>query len=322
MTCLKKLVKIIKSNKQIVVGTHIDPDCDGICAALSCAALVKFYKKIKPMLFCYSPIPRKYYFLLNDYKFRNRLTDFDLLILVDSTDISRVLPVINTNKKNSIRFNDKTIINIDHHKSNDQFGNLKIIDENASSACEIIYQIFNSLKIRITRRLAEIFYSGIYNETGGFVYPNTTKKVLQIAAELIDTGVKPGPLVKKLNAKTAQGTSLLSKVLNTIEIKNGLGIMYLTQRMLVNNRANMADSENFISFLQAIDGVSVSVFLREEKNGTRISLRSDGVVDVDEIAQRFGGGGHRLAAGIRMKEDLATAKKKIQNAIQQALRRR
>lgn len=309
-------VKLIKRSKRIVIGTHIDPDGDGICAALSCAALVKNYKKTKPVLFCFSPIPKKYRFLLGTDKFTNRLTNFDLLILVDSADIARVFPDID---KNSFNAKFKIIINIDHHKSNERFGTLTIIDEKASSACEIIYQIFKKLKLKINRRLAEIFYSGIYNETGGFVYDNTTEKALGIAAQLVRDGLKPAPLVKKLNVKTVQGTLLLSEVLNTIEIKHGIGMMYLTQEMLMKSRACMADSENFISFLQAISGVRVSVFLREEKEGTRLSLRSDGPVDVNKIAQRFGGGGHRLAAGFRMKKDLLTAKRAVFGAILEEL---
>ncbi len=87
--------------------------------------------------------------------------------------------------------------------------------------------------------------------------------------------------------------------------------MYLTQSMLKKYKAQMSESENFISFLQVIKNVRVSVFFREEKDHIRVSLRSDGLIDVNEFARRFGGGGHRLAAGIRMKKPMAAARKKI-----------
>lgn len=309
---LKKLIKAIKSNKRILIATHIDPDCDGICSALAMAYLVNFYKGVKPTLFCHSSIPKKYNFLLKDYCFSNILKSFDLLIAVDSAGIERIFPKEKYNLKS---LNEKFVINIDHHKSNVEFGDIAIIDEKASSACEIIYRIFKELNIKIDRYLATIFYAGIYNETGSFTHPNTTAEALRICSELITKGIKPADLVKKLNAKTVAGTKLLSAVLSTIQIKKNVGIMYLTRKMLKGSQAHMSESENFISFLQAINSVRVSVFFREEQDGVRVSLRSDGLIDVNELAQLFGGGGHRLAAGIKLKEKLPVVEKKILTAL-------
>ncbi|UCD19656.1 MAG: bifunctional oligoribonuclease/PAP phosphatase NrnA [candidate division WOR-3 bacterium] len=310
MHYLTKLVKTIQNSREIVIATHRDPDGDGIAAALASAYLVKHYHRKKPTLFCHSRIPTKYHFLLGNWKFTRRLADFDLLIAVDSAGISRIFPSLPERK-----LADKSIINIDHHRSNNSFGALRIIDEQASSACEIIYFIFKRLKIEIPKHLADIFYCGIYNETGGFVYPNTTKESLLIASELVGLGVQPDHLVKQMNAKTLSGTTLLTKVLSTIEVKHGVAMMHLCQDMLQRSSAEMSDSENFISFLQAIKGVRVSMFLREEKDSTRISLRSDGIIDVDRLARQYGGGGHRLAAGLRIRKDIHAAKKEILNTI-------
>ncbi len=317
MHSLTKLVRIIKNSRRIVIATHRDPDGDGIAAALAAAHLVKHYHRKKPLLFCHSRIPFKYQFLLGNWKFTRKISDFDLLIAVDSAGISRIFP-----KAAEQHLQDKAIVNIDHHRSNNSFGALRIIDENASSACEIIYFIFKRLKIRIEKPLAEIFYCGIYNETGGFVYANTTEESLQIASELVGLGVRPDRLVKQLNAKTLSGTALLTKVLSTIEVKGDVAMMYLFQDMLERSSAEMSDSENFISFLEAIKGVRVSMFLREEKDGTRISLRSDGIIDVDSLARRYGGGGHRLAAGLRLQKTIPEAKKEILKAILHEIRQK
>ena len=313
MPSLKTLIRIIRNSRRIVIAPHIDPDGDGISAALACAYLVKNYKATRPVLYCHSSLPARYQIILHNWEFTKRFPYFYLLIVVDSAGISRVFP--NISQKEIAKLREKAILNIDHHRSNDAFGALQIVDEHASSTCEIVYRLFAKLHLKISKRLAEIFYCGIYSETGGFVYPNTTREVLQMASELVDLGVKPSQLVKKINAKTLGGTLLLSKVLNTIEIINGVGIMHLTQEMLEKSYAQMPDSENFVSFLQAINGVRISMFLREEKGKTRISLRSDGIMDVDKLARRFGGGGHRLAAGLRLATDIKTAKKKILSAI-------
>jgi phosphoesterase RecJ-like protein len=314
-----KLVKIIQSNRRIVVGTHFDPDGDAICSSLAIARFVRLHTGRNPFLFCLSFIPGRYGFLLRGRQFTNRLPDFDRLILIDAPGIDRVFPDYAEHRD---RYPTAKIVNIDHHKSNNRFGALNIVDENASSACEIVYRIFSRTGIRVTRPLAEIFYAGIYAETGGFLYPNTTRVALKIASDLVGIGIDAGDIAKKLNAKSLPGTRLLSQVLNTIEIRRGVGSMVLTRRMLDSSGADMVDSENFVSFIQAIIGVRVSVFLREEKNGTRLSLRSDGIVDVDKIARPFGGGGHRLAAGIRMKQPFPVARRLILKAIFRALKKK
>jgi phosphoesterase RecJ-like protein len=318
MNSLKRLVTAIRNSERIVIATHFNPDLDGICALLVCASLIKHFKRSTPILFCQSVIPSRYRFLLHGNKFVKKLPDFDLLIIIDSAKISRVFQHISEHQ--SVKLRSKLIINIDHHRSNDSFGKLRIIDDSASSSSEIMYKIFRKLGIKINRQLADVFYCGIYGDTGGFIYPNTTKDALKIASELVELGVKPSPLVKKINVKTFVGTLLLSEVLNTIEIKNGVGVMYLTQGMLKKTHAKMSDSENFISFCQAINGVRVSLFLREEKDATRISLRSDGIIDVDELASQYGGGGHRRAAGIRMRKGITAAKNEILGAIYSELK--
>ncbi len=315
----EKLIKIIRSNKRILIATHIDPDADGIAAALSCGYLVRHYKKRKPVLFCHSPIPSRYHFLLGGWKFSRKVPPFDVLLAVDSAGISRIFP--DDDHVRTARLDEKLVINIDHHKSNNSFGALRIINEDASSACEIIYYIFKKLRIPINEDLASIFYCGIYSETGGFVYQNTTRESLEIASELIARGIEPSELVRKMNAKTLSGTLLLSRVLSTIEIEKGVAVMQLTQDMLRKSKARMVDSENFVSFLNAIKNVRVALFIREEKQGVRISLRSDGLVDVDQLARRYGGGGHRLAAGVRLSCDIKTARTEMLRAIQRELKK-
>jgi phosphoesterase RecJ-like protein len=319
MRYLRKLVSTIKKSKKTIVATHFDPDADGIGAALSSAHMVRYYTKRRPKLFCHSKIPSKYSFLLGDWHFTRRLPPFDLLVAVDSAGISRIFP--GSSRLTEARLKGKQIINIDHHKSNDSFGNLKIVEADVSSACEIIYNIFKDLSVPIDLWVARVLYCGIYSETGGFVYPNTTRQSLAIAAELVGCGVKPGPVAKKLNAKTYAGTILLSEVLKTIRVHRSVGVMVLTRKMLKKSCASMDDSEHFVSFLQAIDSVRVSVFLREERSTTRVSLRSDGIIDVDRLAARFGGGGHRLAAGVRMPGDVRSARKAILRAVYRELQR-
>lgn len=317
---MTRLKRLITQSEHILIATHRDPDADGICAALIVAELALRYTGRRPHLYCHSPIPRKYRFLMMGNRFARRAPrGFDLLVAVDSASLERIFPAPPGWLER--RLSSCRIVNIDHHASNDQFGQLRIIEEDASSTCEMLYHAFRRLRLPIPTALARVFYAGIYNETGGFDYPNTTRSVMSMAADLVGTGIKPAAVAKALNDKTLAGTRLLSAVLDTITIRHGVGTMYLSRSMLRRCRARMQDSEHFISFLQAIDRVRVAVFLREEPGGTRISMRSDGVVDVNEVAHQFGGGGHRLAAGLRMSVPPQAAKRKLLRAIETRLKR-
>ncbi|OGC39102.1 hypothetical protein A2Y85_04475 [candidate division WOR-3 bacterium RBG_13_43_14] len=310
----KKLKATIKKKSRIAIATHIDPDFDGLAAALATGYLIRSITRRSPIMYCNSAVPVKYGFIVRNWNFVQKWPSSDLLIVVDSASLDRIfcdpdggyeLPAM--------------IINIDHHKSNVRFGAMNYNDENASSACEIIYNIYEILKVKITRAVAETLYTGLYSETGGFVYPNTTSDTLRIAANLVRQYIKPDLVVKQINAKTVNGTRLLSKVLATIELRNGIGTMYVTKKMIAECRANMSDTENFVSFLMAINQVKVAIFLREQNDFTRISLRSNCQIDVDRVARKYGGGGHRLAAGIKMQTPLKKAMKAILLAVRKQL---
>ncbi len=276
--------------------------------------LVKSIKRQSATLYCNSIIPKRYNFLIRDQRFEKSLPKVDLLIVVDAASLDRVF-----GDQKLVNADSMIIVNIDHHKSNARFGEINYNDQEASSACEIIFNIYNILKVKINRTVAEILYAGLYSETGGFVYPNTTGSTLWIAACLVSQYIKPSMLVKKINAKTINGTRLLSKVLGTIQVKNGIGSMYVTKKMISECQADMSDTENFVSFLMAINEVKVAVFLREHDDFTRISLRSNCRIDVDRIARDYGGGGHRLAAGIKMRKPLPMAMKIISATLRKQL---
>ncbi len=240
----------------------------------------------------------------------------DLLIVVDSASLDRILCA--SGRRHELP---AEIVNIDHHKSNTLFGTMNYNDERASSSCEIIYDITRILKVKLSPTAARTLYTGLYSETGGFAYANTTSRTLQVAAELMCYPIKLDWLVRQINAKTLTGTRLLGEVLATIKIEDGVGTMYVTKKMIDRCRARMSDTENFVSFLAAINEVRVAIFLREQDDSTRVSLRSNCRIDVDRIARQFGGGGHRLAAGAKVRVPLRKLLKAVSTVIREHMKK-
>lgn len=313
------LKKTVAASKRIVVATHVDPDGDGVCAALAGASLIAKCGGRVAGLYCPSLVPQKYSFLMAGRKFTRRPPPHDLLVAVDSAGLDRIFP---HGRPGTGRRPPPPIINIDHHRSNTRFGSLNYVDTRASSACEIVYRLFGTLRVKVSPADARVLFGGLFVETGGFAYANTTRPAMNMAAELVNIGITPAPIVKKLQVRTLSATRLLSAVLATIEVSDGIGTMELTLDMLRGTGAQPSDSEHFISFLQATSGVRVSLFFREGKSATRVSLRSDGSVDADRIARRFGGGGHRVASGVRLARGLNATKRLLLAAVKKALRRR
>ena len=306
-----RLRRLIQGSKKILIATHLDPDGDAVCSALALAHVFRRWRR-KPQLYCVNDIPDRYSFLAGVDDFRTAYDRYDLLVIVDTAKIKRVA--------HDFSPLGERIINIDHHKSNEGFGILKVIDPRASSSCELIYKLLSANRFRIDRHLAEILYSGLFAETGGFTYANTTPEAVKTAYELIRLGARPYRVAKHITARTEAALKLLGLVLHSLRVDDGIAVSCLTKEMLRQSGARSTDSENFVSLMLTMEGVKVALFIREaDDSKLKISLRSDGRVDVDKIAAQFGGGGHRTAAGLRTSRSRAEIEAGLVAAIRAAM---
>lgn len=314
---MKRLLKLLKTNKRFLLVSHIDPDGDVLCAILAFDWLLKKWGK-KTWLFSKGPLPSRYHFLPGVKRIRfsiNKNFRPQVLIVLDTPSLART----------GLRLlNNIPIVNIDHHPSNLRFGTYNWVDDRVSSTSELLYQLINKAKVKIDRRLAFTIYTGIYAETGGFSYPNTMPATLLTCARLLNFRFRPDTVSSNLNATSPDNLRLLSRVLATLEMRNGIAAIHLSRAMRKSFTVNREDldPDNFIRFPMMVRGVKVAIFLREEKkNLTRVSLRSHGEVDVDRLAQGLGGGGHRTAAGIKLKKPLSRAIKEVWKATEQFMAR-
>lgn len=194
------------------------------------------------------------------------------------------------------------IVNIDHHFTNTCFGQIDWIVEDASSTCELIYEVLCGLQFNIDPVTAALLYSGIYTDTGGFSLPNTTANALHIAAELTQLGVSPSDIAERVDRSVGQPQFELLKHIyqNTRTLANGaIAFSTIRHEDLINSGCAPSDIDDQVNVPRSMAGVAIAALFTEVEPGrVRINLRGESSTEVAGLAQRFGGGGHRQAAGV------------------------
>jgi phosphoesterase RecJ-like protein len=213
----------------------------------------------------------------------------------------------------------KKWINIDHHITNDHYGDLAYIDATAPATGQILYELFRGNDLPFNYEMADNLFVAISTDTGSFQYPSTTARTYEIGADLIRSGVNVGALSQKMYESYPRRLELLRALLNVLKLtsKDRVASFALTQATSTALGVKPEDNEGLIDTIRAIEGVIVAAFIEElPENKVRISLRSkDPKIDVSKICAAFGGGGHKLAAGARITGPLAEVETKVLEAI-------
>ncbi|MFT4175285.1 MAG: DHHA1 domain-containing protein [Luteolibacter sp.] len=218
----------------------------------------------------------------------------------------------------------KLWLNIDHHLSNPRYGDLNFIDSTSPATGQILYKLITGLNLPIPAETRDAIYVAVSTDTGSFQYPNTTAETYELGADLIRRGLDVG----KINSETYDSypfrrVELMRALLNTLVLSNDGKVAHWEMRdqTRIDLGLQPDDSEGLIDIIRAIRGVQLAVFFEELPDGKiRVSMRSkDRRLDVCRIALEFGGGGHALAAGIRMAGPLETAKRQVLGAIERAI---
>ncbi len=299
---MERVIREIRRYKSFLVVSHINPDGDSICSLLTFGKILDFFGK-EGVLYSPHPVPLRLSFLPEVERIETRLRaeGYEEIVSLDTPLLSRTgeLPK-------------GVLINIDHHPSNSHFGRINWVEPKATATCELLYYLIREIGMGISKEVSTYLYTGIYTETGGFVYPNTKKEIMVIATRLLDYGVDPVEVARRVSSLTVEGIKLLSQVLQGLEFNDGIASIYLTKEMQELFRTPDSQADDFIKFPLLLNRVKLALFFREEKPGlVRVSLRSLGEVDVNRLAQKLGGGGHKTAAGLRLKMDLERAKEEV-----------
>ncbi|PQP35381.1 hypothetical protein C6A37_02765 [Desulfobacteraceae bacterium SEEP-SAG9] len=313
---MNRIIRHLKNSNHLLLATHTNPDGDAIGSLIAMGLSLEVLNK-RITLYNESPLPAVYRFLPSVDRVVGRLKTanrYDTAIILDCGELERIGQAVSRVRQIP------TIINIDHHITNTSFGDYQLIETTASSTAEILYRLIKKMAIPLNRDIATLIYTGILTDTGSFRFSNTNQAAFTICEEMIRLGVNPYDIAKHVYGTYSLGRiKLLNLALDSIEIsKNGkLSMMTLTRKMFAETGTQAEDVDGMINYARRIEDVKVAVLIQQGPNGKEksanpnlfhVSLRSDGTVDVAEIASAFNGGGHPSAAGFSIEAALSDLK--------------
>jgi len=310
-----KILEQIKKSDHILLISHEKPDGDTLGSSLALAHYLEKENK-KHSHFCPDLPPSYFNYLPKIEKITtdHNLIDWsghDLIITLDCGDLKRALIAENLEKIKNKRF----IINIDHHQTNAYFGHYNLVVPQASSTCEIIYKFFELNSIGIDKYMATSLLTGILTDTMNFTNAATNHESLKIASSLLTKGAKVSQIISQISQnKNIQSLKLWGEILYRLEFNPQYNAAYtvITKNDLKNKKISIEEArDGLANFLSNIQGVDFIMVLAEEDNniikGSLRTTKDD--VDVSKIAESLGGGGHKKAAGFKIKGQLAKDEK-------------
>lgn len=296
--------------ESIIILTHETPDGDAIGSSLAMYnGLKTLNKKVDVVI---QDAPQIYNFLQGFDEIKTQVVDnnYDLAIALDCGDVKRL------NGYSEYFQNTNTTIEIDHHAVNTMFADHNFVNPMSPACAQILITVLEDLGIEITTEIGECLLTGIITDTGGFKYQGVTTETFEFVAELLNKGVNVSNIYKKVLQTISRNKFELRKIaMNRLEfLEDGkISFTYLNAEDEEKINAEIDAHEGIVELGRDVEGVEISIFLREnkERDGFKISLRSNDYVNVADICLMFSGGGHARAAGGSIKLPLEEAKQKI-----------
>lgn len=315
------IAAVLKSKNKVAISSHIMPDGDSIGSMLSLYNALKGEGK-DVVCYCSDSLPDVYSFLPGYSEIKIYSGDpgeeYDIFAVLDCGSTDR------TGKCSSLKGCCHQVINIDHHATNSDFGDLNLVETSASSTGELIYHVLKQMGISISRDIACCLYTAILTDTGCFKYSNTTEETHRIAGELIRSGIDFGAIHSEIyNNYNYKDLKFLGKAIGSIELYGSGKIAYMQlDRDDINGvRLEDINTSDFINYARDIKGVEVAAFVKEGDEGEfRVSFRSKKIVDVREVCEKFGGGGHTRAAGCTIRGTASDVKSTVLQELENALK--
>ncbi|MCX7857505.1 MAG: bifunctional oligoribonuclease/PAP phosphatase NrnA [Deltaproteobacteria bacterium] len=315
---IEKIKRVLEHENKFLVTTHVDPDGDAIGSMFGMYFFLKAIGKTV-RVYLKDSVPYRYAFLPGPEKIEKDLKNLgqEVILVLDCGDIKRIGDEYN------LLTEDRFIVNIDHHETNGMFGKINHVLKDASSTAEILYDIFMQFGAPITYEIALNIYTGIFTDTGSFRFPNTTEKCFRVCGEMLHFGVSPSYVAQMVYENhPRERFLLLSEVLRTLEVSEGgdVGIVLLTSEMFKKVNANYEHSDGFVEYIKEIKGIKVAILIRELENGKcKVSMRSKDNVNVGRICGKFGGGGHKNAAGCILEGKPEEVREKVKKVLSEEL---
>lgn len=313
---LSQVVQLIEQNQRFMITSHIRPDGDGLGSGLALywmllslgkEADVVLRDRVPP---AYNVLPGSDRVLVQD----DVTHRYDAAFIIECSDVDRPgLPSLAN----------QFVVNIDHHSTTEAFGDINWIDATSAAVGEMIYNLCKALGVEVTKEIAECIYTALLTDTGSFHFSNTTERTLKIASELVRRGVEPARISQALfYSYPFSKIKLMGRVLAAIERDESGRIAWVTmdRETMYEADACEEDADGIVNHALSVGDVDAVAFFKEISPGAyRVSLRSKGKNNVAKVAERFGGGGHRNAAGCRIEGEFEEVKKRVIEGLQAAL---
>ena len=307
---LDNILEEIKKAESIVILTHENPDGDAVGSSIAMYLGLKELGKTPDIII--PEFPRAFENLpgIENIKKESDIENYDLAIALDTASIK----MLNGYSK---YFEDaKTKIVIDHHSSNTMFGDYNYVDQDSPACAQLLLVLFNYLNIEVSKEIGTDILAGIITDTGGFRYDGVTAETFELVAGLCQKGVKVSKVYQKVFASTSKSKFFLHRIaLDRLELLDNekIAFTYITKKDENSVDAENGDYDGIVEQGRDIEGVEISIFLRETEKGIKASLRSKDYVNVSELCRIFGGGGHIRAAGCTIPGTIEQVKTQILN---------
>ncbi|HEY0379183.1 MAG TPA: bifunctional oligoribonuclease/PAP phosphatase NrnA [Pyrinomonadaceae bacterium] len=313
---LSQVVELIEQKRRFAITSHVRPDGDSLGSSLGLFWLLRALDK-EVEIIMRDEVPHSYEKLPGALEVRVTPSvdrAYDAVFVIECSDITRP----------GLRDLDKQfVVNIDHHSTTALFGTINWIDSTASAVGEMIYNLCKATGVRVTSEIAECVYTALITDTGSFHYSNTSERTFKVASELVRAGVKPAKISQAVFSNYPWSKiELMGEVLATARRDETGRVAWMHQTLEMQARAGATeeDADGFVNYPLTCGSVEAVALLKECSPGVyRTSLRSKGDVNVARIAEKFGGGGHRNAAGCTLSGDLEEAEQTIVRLLQDAV---
>lgn len=313
---LDQIVEAVHGASRLLVTAHARPDGDAVGSVLACGMMLReLGKEVDvalsdrvPLIYRWLPCAQQ----IHHWQTAER--DYDLVILLECDGIER-------SRMKGLQ--GRRLINIDHHTSGRPFAEMNWIDTDACAVAEQVYKLIQAAGVRITPEMATCLYMAVLTDTGSFCYEGTDAHTFEVARELVRLGAQPAPIAQDVYFSNPMSKMLLlGAALANLRREGRIAWLWVTTSDMERACAAEEDCEGIVNYAIGIAGVEVAVFLRELPNHrVRLSLRSKGRsrINVAQIAETFGGGGHENASGCTLDGPLPLATEQIVHLLRSVL---
>lgn len=310
----KQIKELIEESNSILLLTHENPDGDAIGSVLGIYYyLISINKSVDMVVL---DIPKVFNFMPSINKIVDTVDkSYDLGIVVDCSSRERI------GQNDDLFSRCKKTICIDHHISNSSYCDVNYVFGDVCSCCQVIYYLFKDLNIEITNEIGFSLCTGVITDTNGFSIDSVNSDTFNMMADLINIGIDVHMIYHKtLNMKTMSQYNLMKIGMSRLEFFDDgkIAFTYILKDDFDKVSASLGEHEGIVDIGRNIEGVEVSIFVRED-DGFNVSLRSNGKVDVGYVASLLGGGGHRMASGAKIKMSLEETKRILISEIEKVL---